>query len=274
MLNTEVSLPQRSFGQTRRRDAWWFQPLLIFIGLSAFVIYATWAAFQGNHYYSGPYLSPFYSPELFGNSSHSLFGPKPGWWPSWLFFSPAVLILSGAGAFRITCYYYRGAYYKSFWGDPPSCTVGEPRKHYRGEQSFPLAMQNIHRYFLYLALFFILILAHDVWKALWFQDSVTGQTRFGIGVGTIVLATNVILLSCYTFGCHSLRHLFGGGMDEVSKSPVCHLAYKNVSRLNQRHMMCAWMSLISVAFSIFMCGCVRWAFGLTGEFFNGGISAH
>ena len=51
------------------------------------------------------------------------------------------------GLFRLTCYYYRGAYYKSFWADPPACAVSEPRKIYLGERSFPLIMQNFHRYF-------------------------------------------------------------------------------------------------------------------------------
>ena len=64
-----------------RIDAWWTQPLLVFLGLAAFIVYSTWAAFQGNHYHFGPYLSPFYSPEIFGDSPHSWFGPKPAWWP-------------------------------------------------------------------------------------------------------------------------------------------------------------------------------------------------
>lgn len=147
MSYADVSLKQRPFGQTTRPDAWWAQPLLVLAGLSAFIVYSTWAAFQGEHYYDGPYLSPFYSPELFGDSPHNWFGPRPAWWPAWLVFSPALLILWAPGGFRLTCYYYRGAYYKSFWADPPSCAVGEPRKHYRGENSFPLIMQNVHRYF-------------------------------------------------------------------------------------------------------------------------------
>ena len=196
------TLQQSSFGQTARQDIWWIQPLAIFLGFSAFIIYSTWAAFQGDNYHFGPYLSPFYSPEIFGNSIHSIFGPKPGWWPLWLPFSPAFLILWAPGGFRFTCYYYRGAYYKAFWSDPPSCAVGEPRKKYRGEASFPLIMQNIHRYFLYLALLFIVFLTYDVWNAMWFVDPATGQKSFGLGIGTLVLAANVILLSCYTLGCH------------------------------------------------------------------------
>ena len=249
MAYANVSVRPRAFGQTMRPDAWWGQPLLVFLGLSTFVVYSTWAAFQGVHYFSGPYLSPFYSPEIFGASPHSLFGPKPGWWPGWLPFSPALLILWAPGGFRFTCYYYRGAYYKSFWADPPSCAVGEPRKTFRGENSFPLIMQNVHRYFMYVALVFILILASDVWKALWFTEAVTGEKSFGLGVGTLVLAVNVVLLGGYTFGCHSLRHLVGGFLDQVSKAPMCHKTYNCVSCLNRRHMLWAWMSLFWVGFT-------------------------
>src|SRR5437667_5707609 len=255
MASTEAAIKLSAFGHTMRPDAWWAQPSLIFIVLSTFIVYATWAAFQGEHYFYGPYISPFYSPALFGNSPHSWFGPKPGWWPGWLPFSAALIILWAPGGFRLTCYYYRGAYYKAFWADPPACTVGEPRKKYLGEKSFPLIMQNIHRYFLYIALVFIVLLAHDVWKALWFDG------RFGIGVGTLVLLANTILLSCYTFGCHSLRHLVGGFRDRLAGAPVRKRAYDCVSCLNRRHQNWAWCSLFSVAFSdlyVRMCSMHVW----------------
>jgi len=228
---------------------WWIQPLVVLLGLSAFLIYANWAAFQGEHYRFGPYLSPFYSPEIWGDPQYSLLGAAPSWWPTFLPFSAALLILWAPAGFRVTCYYYRGAYYKAFWADPPSCTVGEPRAHYRGEKSFPLIIQNIHRYFLYFALVFLLFLAHDAWKALWFQNPATGQESFGIGVGTLVLFTNVFLLGSYALGCHSLRHLVGGGRNVLSKSPMQFASYRCVSCLNKRHMTWAWFSLCWVAFS-------------------------
>src|ERR1041384_894284 len=153
-----VPLTRRRFLETGRGDAWWVQPLVVFAILGGFVVYATWSAFQNAHYSFGNYLSPFYSPELFGDSPHAWFGPKPSWFPSFIPFSPALLILWMPGGFRMTCYYYRGAYYKAFWADPPSCAVGEPRKSYLGENSFPLIIQNIHRYFLYIAVLFLFML--------------------------------------------------------------------------------------------------------------------
>jgi hypothetical protein len=142
LARIDVPLDRVGVGFTERRDAWWVEPALTFTVLASFVVYATWAAFQNAHYHFGNYLSPFYSPELFGDSPHAWFGPKPSFWPSWLPFSPALLILPFPGLFRLTCYYYRGAYYKSFWADPPSCAVGEPRTSYLGEASFPLILRT------------------------------------------------------------------------------------------------------------------------------------
>ena len=92
------------------------------------------------------------------------------------------------------------------------------------------------------------ILTIDVGKALWFTDS-SGKGSFGIGIGTIVLAINVVLLGGYTFGCHSLRHLVGGFRDQFSAAPTCYQAYRCVTCLNRRHMLWAWLSLFWVGFS-------------------------
>lgn len=246
MPGLSLPLRQRSFGETSRRDRWWLAPLLVFLGLSTFVVYSTWAAFQGEHYTYGPYLSPFYSPELWGKSPHAWFGEVPSWWPEWLPYSPALLILWAPGGFRMTCYYYRGAYYKAFWADPVACTVGEPRKGYIGESNWPLRIQNIHRYFMYIAVFFIFMLTWDAIKSYSFQTPGQQDTKFGIGIGSLILTINVYLLAGYTFGCHSLRHLIGGRKDCISESPTCHKLYKRCSALNKRHMLWAWMSLCSV----------------------------
>ena len=242
MSSYDVPLERGRFGQTSRPDAWWVYPLLTFLGLGSFIVYSTWAAFQGKDYISGPYLSPMYAPLLFGQPGEDAwFGAMPGWLPS--FVTAAMLILWAPGGFRLTCYYYRGAYYKAFWADPPNCTVGEPRKKYLGERSFPLIVQNVHRYFMYLALIFLLLLSYDVYKATQFPDG------FGIGIGTLVLLINVILLGSYTLGCHSLRHLVGGLFDRLSRHPARKKAYDCVSCLNRRHMLFAWLSLFWVGFS-------------------------
>jgi hypothetical protein len=108
-------------------------------------------------------------------------------------------------------------------------------------------LQNIHRYFFYIAVLFLFMLSYDVWLALWFTDPATGATEFGLGVGTLVLLVNVILLTSYTLGCHSGRHIFGGHLDELSKSPVRSACYDCATGLNKTHMLFAWLSLFSVA---------------------------
>ena len=189
MSAANVLSKPRAFGETMRRDAWWTQPLFVFLGLSTFLVYSTWAAFQGTHYWfdqnGADYLSPFYSPEIFGSSPHAIFGPAGDWWPSWLVFSPALLILWAPAGFRLTCYYYRGAYYKAFWADPPACAVGEPRKGYLGENSFPLIMQRSSLFLLYCPALHPHPRGTTPWKAMWFADA-SGSKHFGIRVGTLV----------------------------------------------------------------------------------------
>jgi len=242
------------FAQTARTDRFWVGPLLTILGLGGFAVYATWAAFQGSYYACASYISPFYSPPLFidpaapGSAplTHAWFGAWPGWWPSFLPASPAFLILIFPGAFRATCYYYRKAYYRSFFGTPPGCAVGPVRRgRYRGETGL-LVVQNLHRYALYFAIAFIFILYADAYQA-FFRDG-----RIGVGVGSVVLLVNPTLLAAYTFGCHSWRHLVGGRLDCFScerGGPVRHGLWRGASALNAHHMQWAWVSLFWVAFS-------------------------
>jgi len=243
MATPDVVWKGGRFGSTSRRDPWWASPIAVFLGFGAFLVYATWAAFQNGYYTYGPYISPFYSPEIFGSSPHALLGGKPHWFPSFLPFSPALLILWIPGGFRLTCYYYRGAYYKSFWADPPACAVGEPRKTYLGERSFPLILQNFHRNFLRLSYLVWGFLVYDAVKGFFFSNG------FGIGIGSIVLVVNVLLLAGYIFGCHAFRHLVGGSIDQISESPARHKLYDCVSCLNAKHKAWAWASLFWVAFA-------------------------
>jgi hypothetical protein len=248
----DVPLERLSFGKTQRTDGWWVQPTVVFTLLTAFVVYATWALLQNAHYTYGPYLSPMYSPELWGSSPHAWFGPKPDWYPSFLPFSPALLILWMPAGFRLTCYYYRGAYYKAFWASPPACAVGKPQKSYRGEKKWPLIIMNVHRYFLYLALAFLVVLSWDAYLGFFGWENADGSgTHFELRVGSLVLLINVILLAGYTLGCHSLRHLVGGKVDEMSKKPLRFRLWKCVNCFNSngRHMKWAWPSLIWVSFT-------------------------
>lgn len=231
MAETRVAIGNRGFGVTLRRDAWWTEMIPVILLLGLFGIYATVRAFEGKYYWSDPYLSPFYSP---------LIDPSHHWWP----LSPALLILPFPLAFRLTCYYYRKAYYRAFFMDPPACAVGEAGEHrYRGETSFPFILQNLHRYAFYIAVIFLVILWYDALVAFW-KDG-----HFFVGVGSLVLLANVILLTGYTCGCHSLRHLVGGKVDCFSCAMMGGPRYKGwsgVSRLNEHHMLWAWCSLISV----------------------------
>ena len=92
-----IPLIQRHLGETSRRDFWWTQPLAVFLGLSFFGAYLTWAAFQGDHYEFGNYLSPLYSPLIFGDAPHAWFGPKPGWWPGAVPFSARKRLIETTG---------------------------------------------------------------------------------------------------------------------------------------------------------------------------------
>src|SRR5262245_56340009 len=168
MADTRGRAYGEPLGRTERTDNWWLTPLSQAVGLALFGAYATWAAFQGNHYEFGHYLSPFYSPVW-----------KPAWWP----LSSALIILVVRLGFRTTCSYYRKASYHVFFAAPAACAVGEPRKGYLGETRFPFILQNAHRYFLYLALIFIVILWADVVRSYVFDG------RFGIGVGSLVETT-------------------------------------------------------------------------------------
>jgi hypothetical protein len=258
-MATAASGHPRGFAGTLRKDAWWIGPLLTLVGLGAFFGYGTVRAFEGAHYFADPYLSPFFSPLLFVDSGvaggapveHALFGGWPTWWPEFFLLpaSPAIFILAFPGAFRLTCYYYRKAYYRSFAGSPPGCAVnpGNPptRNPYRGETRL-LLFQNLHRYALYFAIAFLFILLYDAIKAFW-KD---GEP--GIGVGTVILLINPFLLATYTFGCHSWRHLIAGRMDCFScdkSSRIRHGAWKKVTWLNERHMQFAWLSLFWVGFT-------------------------
>ncbi len=254
-MTTQAVAHEHGFGATQRRDAWWLGPAATAIGLLTFLVYSTLAALQGTRFEWGPYLSPFYSPLIFGpsTSEHAWFHLAPGLtYPTWFPFSAALLVLWAPGLFRLTCYYYRKAYYRSIWQDPTACAVGEPRTTYWGERTLPLVLQNLHRFFAYLAVLFILVLSYDAVHAYIWTDPADQSRHFGMGLGSIVLTLNPIFLGLYTFGCHSLRHLVGGKKDCFSCTSGGHARFKlwsALSVLNRHHQLWAWVSLFWVGFT-------------------------
>jgi hypothetical protein len=210
---------------TLRIDTWWLEPLAIVLALAAFALYTAWAALQGAHYHYRNYLSPFYPPF-----------ESPAWWP----FSPAFLILWAPAGFRFTCYYFRKAFYRSFWLAPVACAVKDARSGYSGETGVPLMLMNFHRYFLYLAIVELMILWYHAAQGFLFDG------RVGVGLGSLVMVANVCLLTLYLTSCHSFRHLLGGRLDCFSACPGQYRLWKRVSCLNERHMLWFWLSLGSV----------------------------
>ncbi|MBI1815186.1 MAG: succinate dehydrogenase [Deltaproteobacteria bacterium] len=229
MLAQSGELRRTGFAATERRDKWWAAPLGQGLMLGVLITYANWAAYQGSNYQIGGYLSPLYSPLI-----------TAPWFP----FPPSFIILIPPVLFRATCYYYRKAYYRSYLLDPPACAVSEFRgAGYRGETAFPLILQNLHRYLFYLTAFYLIFLWHDVVNATIFDGA------FGIGVGTVVILANTTALTLYSFSCHSLRHLVGGNLDCFSSCALNrarHQGWRVASLLNERHMVFAWASFVTV----------------------------
>ncbi|MGW5314167.1 hypothetical protein [Nocardia thailandica] len=230
----------RISARTLRTDRWWVPPLVTVVGLAAFVIYATVRSFVRTAYWVNEYhyLTPFYSPCLSAScapgSSHfgTPFPELPMWIPLGFVVLPFLL------GFRLTCYYYRKAYYRSVWFSPPACAVAEPHARYTGETKLPLIIQNAHRYFFYVALLVSLINTYDAIYA--FHGSGGG---FGFGLGNVVLVVNVVLLWAYTLSCHSCRHIAGGRLKHFSAHPVRYWFWTQVSKLNTQHMALAWTTL-------------------------------
>jgi hypothetical protein len=228
---TAASPHPQGFRGTLRTDAWWVEPGLVAFSLAIFFGWLTISIFlPAWDYEIGPYLSPVYEPKLWDSEK-------------W-YISPAFVVLLGPVPFRATCYYYRRAYYRSFLLSPPACAVGDVARSYKGESRLPLIIQNTHRFNLYTSLVFVVLLW--VGAARGFHDSDEG---WGVGLGSLVLTMNAFLLMMYTFSCHSLRHLVGGGLDCFSCSNWTRTrkrAWDYVTAWNVHHRLWAWMSLVFI----------------------------
>ena len=249
--DTGVSGPTRARipARTLRQDRWWLQPLAVFVVFTAFVVFATYRAFAGDNFFVEPYLSPFFSPCITADCQGATKLPIIAeWWR----LSPALVILIFPLGFRMTCYYYRKAYYRSFWLSPPACAVAEPHGAYSGETRFPLVLQNVHRWFWYAAVLVGLVLTFDTFLAfrpMPAEYAVGDGETSGIhmGLGTLLMIANIVFIWLYTLSCHSCRHIVGGRLRHFSKHPVRYRVWTWVSRLNESHGKWAWYSLFSVA---------------------------
>src|SRR4051812_44072640 len=237
--------------RTLRTDRWWLTPTIYVFGLSAFVVYSTWAVFVGDHFFIGsrtgssahaPYISPFYSPCIAGDACGPVKTPVIGNVLAGFFFLSRLVVLLFPLGFRTTCYYSRKASYRSYWMSPPACAVAEPHRRYTGERKFPLILQNSHRYWWYAAVLVLFMLSVDAVLAF------NWDGEFGMGLGTLIMVLNVLLLAAYTLGCHSSRHILGGKLNHFSKHPIRYWLWQQASKLNARHGLFAWASLLSVAF--------------------------
>lgn len=245
---------------TDRKDGWFSEPLLVGIALALIITYATVRAFQNDpSLLAGTnYISPLYTPylphwaEMFG--IHLPFLEKVsidgnlGW-----ILSPALFIMWVPAGFRATCYFYRRVYYRSYFTAPMACAVDvKPKspliallgsgKKYLGEKAFPMVLMNLHRYFFYLAALFIVLHSVDV-VCSYFTPGFQG---FRLGVGSLVITLDVILLSLYVFSCHSWRHILGGKIDCFSSCPMNEArghAFQRQSLLNANHGLFGWISL-------------------------------
>ena len=234
--------------RTLRTDKWWIEPAITFGVLFSFVIYATFRAFEGANYYKDHLISPFYSPCLskacepeavflgFNPISAEIFN---------FALSPALIILIFPLGFRMTCYYYRKAYYRSFWLSPPACAVAEPHTKYTGETRAPLILQNAHRWVFYAGLVFNVFLTYDAVISI---KSVEGEWGH-LSVGSVVLILSSTLLWFYSLSCHTCRHTIGGRLKNFSAHPLRYKLWTRVSILNHYHQQFAWYSLGAVAFA-------------------------
>jgi hypothetical protein len=246
----------------QRKDSWWMSPMVFVAVFTAFSIWVTFRAFQGDfystirqdvltHLFSANgwlipnYLSPLYSPTL-----------DPKWILMGYHVSPALYILVFPLSFRLSCYYYRKAIYRGYLADPMACAVKEPapldkmrRGKYTGERIVPFIAMNFHRFAFYAAVVFIVVLWKDTIDAFFFM-SPDGSWHFGVHLGSLVFLVNILLLTVYTFSCHSWRHLIGGSTDCYSctaMSRTRHGVWNKVSFLNEKHGTWAMASLVSVA---------------------------
>lgn len=226
MAQPVIATPKKSL------RPYWVEPLFTWLALGGFVVYSAWETLFHNTGTYHNYTSPFFSPNV------------GGWFG--LHFLDALYVVWVPLLFRFSCYYYRREYSRAFFFHPAGCAVKEPgsgKRAYTGESRFPFVLNNFHRYFWALAVIVLAFLWKDAVQAFIFPNG------FGVGVGSVLMLVNAILLTAYTFSCHAFRSLIGGRKDCFScegRPTKTYRLWKKVSQWNQMHGAWAWASLFSV----------------------------
>lgn len=215
----------------KKRWPYWVEPLVTLVVLGSWLVYSGWEVLFHNTGTYHNYISPYFSP---GVASWFGFHILTALYVAWVPF-----------LFRFSCYYYRKEYYRGFFWDPPGCAaIDKPRKRYSGETRWPLKINNMHRYFWYLAVIVLAFLWKDAIQAFIFPHH-----GFEVRVGSLILLANAVLLTFYTFSCHAFRHMAGGRLDCFScqgKPSRSYRVWSRISRWNVFHGTWAWASLFSV----------------------------
>ncbi len=166
------------------------------------------------------------------------------------FYSPTVLVLPLVGLYRLTCYAYRKDYNRHIFKHPLACSavgrLDDNKRGYTGETSGIFKIENLHRYFLYSAIIILPFFYYDVFVSMFY----TGF--FVLRLGSLILATNAILISLYVFSCHSFRSLIGGRrncFNCIKGGKGIKKVYNGQSILNAHHETFAWASLIFIIFT-------------------------
>ncbi len=166
------------------------------------------------------------------------------------FYSPTLLVIPLIAAFRLSCYAYRKDYYRHVFKHPQACAAGiregknGESRGYSGEKGF-FALNNYHRYFLYVGLAILPFFYYDFAVSMFYQPG-----YFIFRLGSILLIVNALLLTLWTISCHAFRHIFvRGQLDCFSCSlggKTMKKLYDGQSFLNRHHEEFAFISLIIV----------------------------
>lgn len=263
-VNTERNFPLGTFTNDRK-DNWWIKPLIQGLIILIFIAYTTMILFLPENIVGSGEFGNYHSP-IFDLSITTPLAKAIGW-PNTPLLPAALLVLWIPIGYRATCYYMRRIYYRSFFGNPPACAtngVNFRRGSYTGERMLPFILNNFHRWFLYFAI--ALALFHWVELPNAFNMGTNGKFVFRIGLGTVLLVLDTVLLSFYVLSCHAFRHLIGGGTECFSCSGVKTVQYHSwhiVSKLNEYHGTFFWLSLISVMIADFYIRLLAGNFGIT-----------